>query len=400
VAAQKNQQLMLRNPWGNRSTTSLVYPIALSEERLFANLLGYVLCVDLRTGKLLWRSAPTHPLSSQTSQSGQLSPELYGITADAEQVYAVTSDPQIMNRGDNSFQLVCYHAGDGKVQFRSFDVDSQKEWRPMGKPFIDKDLVYVAAQKQNTGSELHVLAIDRADGKLRWSTHLGTYQYDMRNRYGQRVAEPALLARGTELYVDTRAGAFLALRRNTGALRWAIRYESAAPNTEYYWNQPVERLTASPPQLHGSMALFKGLRSDRLVAVDTQQLKVLWQRPVSRSAMLIGVDDRRVYMGGEELTAYDRESRKLLWSCRVPLGTEWARPALSESRIYQFTPRGVFEVDKDNGRVVRIFRGHDLDSVGGLVLLRPTILLTVSNLAITAYPTSPRDDVVAGSTHD
>jgi hypothetical protein len=148
------------------------------------------------------------------------------------------------------------------------------------------------------------------------------------------------------------------------------------------------------------MALFKGLRSDRLVAVDTQQLKVLWQRPVSRSAMLIGVDDRRVYMGGEELTAYDRESRKLLWSCRVPLGTEWARPALSESRIYQFTPRGVFEVDKDNGRVVRIFRGHDLDSVGGLVLLRPTILLTVSNLAITAYPTSPRDDVVAGSTHD
>lgn len=103
--------------------------------------------------------------------------------------------------------------------------------------------------------------------------------------------------------------------------------------------------------------------------------------------MLIGSDDRNIYMGGDELTAYDRESRRLLWSCRVPLGTDWARPVITQSRIFQFTPRGVFEVDKEKGKVVRMFRGSDLDSVGGVIRLAPHIMLTISNLGITAYQT-------------
>ncbi|HEX7446122.1 MAG TPA: hypothetical protein VF306_01180, partial [Pirellulales bacterium] len=55
-------------------------------------------------------------------------------------------------------------------------------------------------------------------------------------------------------------------------------------------------------------------------------------------------------------------------------------------RIYQFTSRGIFELDKSNGDTVRLFRGSDLDSLGGVLVGTADQLLSVSNLSVTAYP--------------
>ena len=103
-------------------------------------------------------------------------------------------------------------------------------------------------------------------------------------------------------------------------------------------------------------------------------------------ATLIGVDDERFYLGGEDISAFDLATRKILWSVKVNLGTSWSRPLLTQGRIYHFSPRGIFEIDKADGRVVHLFRGADLDSLGGELLVTPKALLAISNLAITAYP--------------
>jgi hypothetical protein len=62
-----------------------------------------------------------------------------------------------------------------------------------------------------------------------------------------------------------------------------------------------------------------------------------------------------------------------------------SRPAVTRSRLYQFSPRGIFEVDKSSGDVVRTFRGADLGSLGGSLFVTPKMLVTVSNVAVTAY---------------
>jgi len=70
----------------------------------------------------------------------------------------------------------------------------------------------------------------------------------------------------------------------------------------------------------------------------------------------------------------------------LPRSADWSVPLVTKNRLYQFTARGVCEVDKQTGQIMRIFRGADLDSLGGSVFLTPKALITVSNLGITAYP--------------
>jgi hypothetical protein len=62
---------------------------------------------------------------------------------------------------------------------------------------------------------------------------------------------------------------------------------------------------------------------------------------------------------------------------------------ITADRIYQFTSRGIFVFDKATMKQVQIFRGSDRESKGGYMLLTPKALLTVSNVAITAYPITP-----------
>jgi hypothetical protein len=59
---------------------------------------------------------------------------------------------------------------------------------------------------------------------------------------------------------------------------------------------------------------------------------------------------------------------------------------MTEDRIYQFTPRGIYEIDKQSGEIAHLFRGADMDSLGGNLMLTPKALVAISNLAITAYP--------------
>jgi hypothetical protein len=65
---------------------------------------------------------------------------------------------------------------------------------------------------------------------------------------------------------------------------------------------------------------------------------------------------------------------------------------MTADRIYQFTPRGIYEIAKTDGAVLQLFRGIDMDSLGGGLYVAPHALVAVSNLAITAYPIESATD--------
>ncbi len=148
----------------------------------------------------------------------------------------------------------------------------------------------------------------------------------------------------------------------------------------------TEQFTVSPPQIVNGVLYVKGMRSRQMYAVDPVRPKVLWHRPVPKVATLIGVDEGHFYLGGYDISAFDLATRKILWSVKVNLGTTWAKPLLTQGRIYHFSSRGIFEIDKANGNVVHLFRGADLQSLGGELMVTSKALLAISNLAITAYP--------------
>ncbi len=104
---------------------------------------------------------------------------------------------------------------------------------------------------------------------------------------------------------------------------------------------------------------------------------------------MLAADEHTVYLGGAELSAIDLQSRKLLWATRVPGGSASAQVLVRKDAIWQSTPRGIVELDPKSGHVRRIFRGKDLGSVGGDLLLSDQYLLAVSNRTISAYPRTP-----------
>jgi outer membrane protein assembly factor BamB len=388
--------------YGRAYKSDFVPPVACDDEQAYANLAGYDVALNLKTGKLLWRSGRFYDLTVANNQGnpnqfgnyGNPFLEQSGIITTPEKVWVVTrevTNNQNQGRQFTPYWLVARDRATGKDVYQSKSSKDIRDWAMTGTPAVDENRIYVAASKQNQTSELHILALNRTDGKLLWDAKVGTFKVDPRqNSYNiNRLTVPSILLSGPNLFVDTNAGSIVQMAAATGEINWGMNYDCEVQSTERYYDQAPERESACAPMLVDGVLYVKGMRSRRLYAIDTDGPTVLWSRPVSKNSVLCGVDKDRIYVGGDEIMAFDRKTQKLLWSKPVPPGTSWVKPLMTSNRIYQFSSRGIFEIDKATGDVVQLCRGADLDSLGGGLIMTPNALLAVSNLAITAYPLKP-----------
>jgi outer membrane protein assembly factor BamB len=395
---QSQPGLRMQQMWGPSSVSDLVPPVVADQSRLYANLLGYDMGIDLENGKLLWRSGRFFDVPQKAQQGGLSNVEQYGVAAGAGRIWSVAIDTKAQNQNQGrqmqqgaKFEIVAREADSGKEVFNSQKATELKEWSLRGSPLLAGERVYVAASKVNNTRELSVLALSSKDGKLLWSSTIGNYTTEQNYWYGavERGNQPSLMLHDGQLYVDSHAGSLVQLDAATGQIEWGLNYASETTQMHRFWSpwgMRTEQFTVSPPQMVNGVLYVKGMRSRRLYAVDPVRPKVLWHRPVPKVATFIGADEGRFYMGGEEISAFDLTTHRILWSVRVNLGTTWAKPLLTQGRIYHFSSRGIFEIDKADGNVVHLFRGTDLQSLGGELLVTPRALLAISNLAVTAYP--------------
>jgi len=389
--------------WGGApSVSDMVPPVAADQSRVYANLLGYDMGIDLENGKLLWRSGRFFDVPQKAQQGGLSSAEHFGLAAGAGRIWSVEIDTKNPNQNQNmmmmrggqggaKFEIVAREAETGKQVFSSQQSTELKDWTLRGSPLLVGERLFVAASKVQQPNELDVLALSAKDGKLLWSTIVGNYTNQGNMWWGmiERGNQPSLLFHDGRLYVDSHSGSMVQLDAASGEVEWGLNYLAETTQQHRFWSpwgMRTEQFTVSPPQVVGGVLYVKGMRSRQMYAVDPTRPKVLWHRPVPKTATIIGIDEKRFYLGGEDISAFDLATRKILWSVRVDLGTTWARPLVTQGRIYHFSSRGIFEIDKESGNVVTLFRGADLKSLGGELLVTPKALLAVSNLAVTAYP--------------
>jgi outer membrane protein assembly factor BamB len=397
------QPFPLQNIYGQPRTNDFRIPVATDGQRVYLNTFGVEMAFELTNGKMLWRTGRIQDLNFQQSRQGAL-PERYSVLASGDRIWSVTRDPGQLNQQPPMFTLAAREAATGKELFNSRRAMST--WSIVGTPLVaggrrgnasrdDKtqsaggradEVIYVGASRTNKSAELSLLEIDAQTFKLKRDVTVGTHAVDPNQVYFDRVSEPTLLLQRDRLYVDTHAGALLALRPETLSVEWAVAYESPPPQAGYPSSmyQPAQFGT-SGPLAAGGLLFAKGMRSPRLIAIDPSGPTSAWRRPIGLSALLAGADDKRLYIGGEELAAYDLQTQELVWSTKLPNSVSWSMPVLTKNRIYQFTSRGVYEVDKRTGEVVRLFRGADQDALGGALLVTSKTLVTVSNFAVTAY---------------
>jgi outer membrane protein assembly factor BamB len=375
----------LQDVYGQLRANSWVIPAAADEHRVYVNFFGVEMGFDLGTGKLVWRSGKLHLLNLQQAQQ-PVAPERYSINVHGDRVWCVSRDPQQANV-QGPFVLSIRDAATGKEVFSS--RRSLGSWTMLGAPFVAGDVAFIGAQRNRQGRDLAILILEAQSGKLQKTVTVGNYAVDMNQLYNNSAntaSRPTFALSGDRLYVDTHAGALVSINPQSGAINWAVMYESPVPPTGYgYYRYQPPQSDVSGPLVVGGLIFAKGMRSPRLVGVAADGPRLVWNRPATDSAVLVGADDERIYLGGDELAAYSLKTQELAWATKLPRSAEWSVPLVTAGRIYQFTSRGVCEVDKTTGEIVNIFRGDDLDSLGGALFVTGGKLVTVSNLGITAY---------------
>ena len=388
--------------WESNSLSGTVPAVAIDGNSVFINFVGHIFALDLKSGKLLWRTASFHNIELLAMQQNlrMLDTSRFDIVASGEHVWALVRDLKDQNFFA-PFQLNCRRADNGELIWRSADLPEYAPYDLVSRPLLADGKLFITGktnanpQQQQGLPQQFVLAIQPHDGKLLWKTEVGTFrqaqQYFSFYGGGDPAPQPRLVYRAGAVYIDTHVGIFARLDADTGVLDWGYGYRTDPVKGQSFWfwddfQQPEKATVSSQPQQTGEAFLIKGMQSGRLYAVDPNKMKVLWERPIAKSSRMVGVSDSALFFGGAEISSLDLQTRQLLWATRVPGGSNDGRVLVRSDGLWQLTPRGIFEIDPKSGQVRRIFRGSDLGATGGDLLLTDELLLAVSNRTITAYP--------------
>jgi outer membrane protein assembly factor BamB len=403
--------------WESNPVSNAVPSVAASGSRLFVNYLGHDFAVDLESGKMLWRSASFHHLrlTAMQNQGRMLEPERFAILADGDLVWSLGRDMKDQNMMA-PFALICRRGDGGEVVWKSTDLGDYAGLDLVGEPVLADGKLFVVAKwtgnnpnmmpmggmqpQQPGGPRFMALAIRPHDGKILWKTDVANFRQNNQFRFWYwnmtPDAQPRLAYRAGSLYVDTHQGVLARLDADSGALDWGFGYQTdpaqGGQRFIIFFGEPMQQSQESSsgaPMAVGESFLVKGAQSGKLYSVDPNRMAVRWERPIAKSTRLLGTDGRNAYLGGAELGSLDLATRALRWATRLPGGSASGKVLARPEGIWQLTPRGVFELDPKDGAVRRIFRGEDLGSAGGDLVLTDRWLLTVSNRTITAYPRRP-----------
>jgi outer membrane protein assembly factor BamB len=363
--------------------------------RLYANWLGTVYAADLETGKMLWRTGKftdnTQPAMNCLQQG--MTPESFSIVAARGKLFVLR--PPTKNLlgellgGDSAQDVViaieCLDAANGKTLWRTPKLNMML----VSVPYILDRTEYLIGVSLNNAM-MNLVAIDTENGHVRWKLELGTPQ--MNNGRGQYdYGGPRVLSAGGMLLVATNNGALLAVNPASRRIEWALEHDTRPPgnqNQRFWMNGVMVSTTLEGlPTLLEDQGIFylKDAAGRLLYALDPVAPAVNWKRPLTAEESIAAIDGQIAYIVGQELSALDLKSRKLLWSTKLPAQTNPPVPLICPDHIYVPTARGIFDLDPKNGDVQRVFRGADRDSSGGKLILAGDKLIYVSDTAVTAY---------------
>jgi outer membrane protein assembly factor BamB len=208
-----------------------------------------------------------------------------------------------------------------------------------GPPDSFYNLPTVAGQTLYTGistamaglTEYRAAALDAATGDRLWTTHLGSGSDPMGGVDGSPAA-----VRGGTVWVETCLHTVCALDALTGEIQWVVPFkpETNAPersgwqDTMNVPNEPVSLLA-----LAGERLLFSPRWGSTTVALNARTGHLAWSVDSARCRSLVGVDDRRAVLVGEQIRALDLATGRVQWNWTPPDRSRLGYPALVANQV-------------------------------------------------------------------
>jgi outer membrane protein assembly factor BamB len=392
-----------QNGWGMQfGHMADAVPAAVSDgKRVFLNWYGIVWALDAETGKLLWWTDHFKKIGDKFNEIAQwqLDEHRFSLTvvSDAqgnESLLSVATNVDKLNNQE-PFRLISYDPATGKKKWGS-DTGSLSGWAFIGEPLVVDATIYITGHPKNN-QEIHLLAVSQ-DGKLLWETLLGQPVVGNNWRGMPMYPLPMLQYSAGMLYVMTGNGAVIAVDSVGHSIEWAFTYErpQGMDMNRFggWYNMPQPTEPAGNSWLADGVLYFKDRGAKMIYALDLGGPTLKFSRAVGADTSVAGYDDKHVYLlsigqDNTSLSAVQWDGMKMVKSSKLPDGTENTRPIAACGSYFVFLSRGIFTVNANEPDVTkdtRAFRGEDRDSLGGALMRVGDKLVSVSNLAVTAYP--------------
>jgi outer membrane protein assembly factor BamB len=394
------QAAMSQNYYYKTGLETMIPNHVADKERVYLNWMGIVFAVDVASGKLAWRNDSfdkLHPLFSQMQQ-GRVNPASYGIQVVGDRVLASAVPLDRLNYWQPAVPITAYNSKTGEKAW-SMGGDQGGQMSFLGQMYPYKDgVLTVSHTQQQTNMQLNFLNL--SNGTSQWTMPLGTMQAQ-NNPYsgGQTFPSPDFGEVGRYLCLMNNSGAVLQINPDEKKVEGQfVMYEpkQTTDGSYYYYNGDLpeeKRLhTQGRMLVRDGYLIFKEVGKSELFCIDVQSQKVLWKRPISSTAMVVEADDEHVYTMNTELSAYSRVDGKLKWSVRLPVAGGGLSIVLSGDSAYAATQRGIFQVNRHTGKVLRVVRTAETNSPGMGMRLVGDKLITISSNSITCYRLTPPAD--------
>jgi outer membrane protein assembly factor BamB len=395
-----------QNGWGMQfgHMADAVAAVTTDGKRVFLNWYGIIWALDAETGKLLWWTDHFKKIGEKFNELAQwqVDENRFSLTVanDAqgnETLLAVATNVDKLNNQE-PFRLISYDPATGKKKWSS-DTGPLNKWAFIGEPLIaDAGTLFITAHPKEN-QEVHLLAVS-LEGKLLWETMLGQPVVGNNWRGMPMYPLPMLQYASGTVYVMTGNGAVLAIDAAAHTIEWAFTYERPMGVMEmmqrfgwggYNMVQPAEPRGAS--WIADGVLYFKDRGGKMMFALDLGGPSLKWSRAVGADTTVVGQDERNFYLltAGQDNTwvsTVARDGLKMVKASKLPDAVDGVRPIGSGGSYFVFLSRGIFAVngtEPDVTKDTRAFRGADRDSLGGALIRVGDKLVSVSNLAVTAY---------------
>src|SRR6266481_19584 len=327
------------------------------------------LCIDRRTGKVLWRRTVTAEAIEKVHEIG--SPAASTPATDGERVYVYFG----------SYGLLCYDL-DGNLKWERRLPIPENPYGAVASPIVAGDLLVLNHQ----GRDAYLLAMNRRDGRTVWKTDRSLFQYGWSTPVHWRhdgIDEIVVL--GGDFKPNQR---LMAYNLSDGAERWWVAGLPPCGKSTPVIGGGLLFLAAPDIILEPAAekrnperaAQIYANNAARVMAVrpggkgDVSQTHIAW----SERKGVPGVPsplyyDGRLYsfMNGGIVFCRDAKTGKLVYSGRLEvMGEYYSSPVAAGHKVYIASAEGVVVV-LDAGEELKILAKNKLD---GAILATPALV--------------------------
>ena len=290
-------------------------------------------------------------------------------------------------------ELVCLDLETGQLVWRSSRLNLGDEYSELSfdsSPLVVSNRVYVVGRRRRSFGfeDCYLHAFDATNGVPLFRSHIGSASTGSFGSQRATVSVPGM--RGDSVFVSTNLGTIAAVSAHTGAVRWLRLYdrlEDGRTKGGGWSSGRVRPWEFNPAMITQGRIFCLPIDSEDLLILDEETGSIVRRvslESLSNMRTIIGVKGDVLCGTGDEVVCYDHVDDAMLWSSPIPRSDPVAgRGCWNNDVLMVPTGSGVHRIKVSDGSMQSL--AWPPEGTGGNILALPDRFMVAGGQQISQY---------------